>query len=235
MKKIALVISCEHAVNSIPSKYQTLFDPYKELLTTHRGIDFGALEIAQHVKKNLVCDLVTATTSRLLIDCNRSLSHKHCFSEVTQHVSAEEQQRLIEQYYQPFREEVMGLIKKHITQGMRVWHLSMHSFTPVMNGIVRNADAGLLYDPRRASEKNLARLWQKELKKQAPQYRVRCNYPYTGISDGFTVTLRQQWSQDEYVGIELESNQALTLERGSLEVLKDALSSTLLTCLKNAS
>jgi len=59
-----------------------------------------------------------------------------------------------------------------------------------MNGIVRNADIGFLYDPRRPSEKELAQLWREEIKKQCSDYRIRMNYPYTGISDGFTTALR---------------------------------------------
>jgi len=217
MKKIALVISCEHAVNSIPQKYKSLFASFEDLLNTHRGIDFGALEIAQHLNKTLVCELVTATASRLLIDCNRSL-HLQCFSEVTQSLSSEEKKVIINQYYLPFRQQVSTLIHNYINQGLQVWHLSIHSFTPVLNDIVRSADIGLLYDPKRVSEKVLASQWQKELKKQAPQYRVRLNYPYKGISDGFTVALRKQWSQSDYAGIELESNQALTLQPTQLKL-----------------
>nr|WP_238143946.1 hypothetical protein [Legionella pneumophila] len=51
MKHIALLISCEHAVNTVPYDYQMLFECHKELLESHRGIDFGALEIAQSIHK----------------------------------------------------------------------------------------------------------------------------------------------------------------------------------------
>lgn len=54
MKHIALLISCEHAVNTVPYDYQTLFERHKELLESHRGIDFGALEIAQSIHKKTI-------------------------------------------------------------------------------------------------------------------------------------------------------------------------------------
>lgn len=227
MKNITLVISCEHAVNFIPKQYTSLFSASQNLLNTHAGIDFGALHIAEHLKETLHCELISADTSRLLIDCNRSLFHKQCFSEISQDLPLEERQRIINQYYLPFRQEVTDLIKNHIAQGSQVWHLSIHSFTPVMHDVVRNADIGLLYDPRRIAEKVLAKQWQQEFKKQAPQYRVRRNYPYTGISDGFTSILRKQWPEEDYVGLELESNQALTLDEKSLTRLKITWATTL--------
>ena len=97
-KKLALIISCEHAVNTIPSCYQPLFKPYKHLVQSHRGIDFGALEIALHFKGFFSCDLIQSHTSRLLIDYNRSLNNR-CFSPITKNLSAQKKQEIITQYY----------------------------------------------------------------------------------------------------------------------------------------
>ena len=220
MKKIALVISCEHAVDSIPVPYQSLFVPFKNLLASHRGIDFGALAIAEHLSKQISCDFIQATTTRLLVDCNKSVNHSHCFSEVTRDLPSEEKQRILDLYYWPFRQKVMAAIKKHIEQGSQVWHVSVHSFTPVLDGIVRNADIGFLYDPRRALEKAMARQWKMEIQKQTPEYKIRMNYPYLGVSDGFTSKMRKTYTSEVYLGIELESNQALTQNTQNLDSLK---------------
>jgi hypothetical protein len=37
--------------------------------------------------------------------------------------------------------------------------------------------------------------------------KVRKNYPYKGISDGLTTSLRKQYTQKNYCGIEIEINQ----------------------------
>lgn len=227
MKKIALVLSCEHAVDTVPKEYRTLFAPFKSLLASHRGIDFGALEIAQQLHQTVPSDFIQATATRLLIDCNRSLNNRHCFSEVTETLATEKKQELINQYYEPFREHVTSLIKQHIKAGFQVIHLSIHSFTPVMNGLVRNADIGLLYDPGRPSEKKFAKQWQLEIKKQTPRYKIRMNYPYNGISDGFTSAMRKQFSNNDYVGIEVESNQSLTQNDLELNRLKNILALSL--------
>lgn len=226
MKTIALVLSCEHAVNAVPNAYKRLFAPHQALLQTHRGIDFGSLAITNYLSQRFACDFAQAQTTRLLIDCNRSLTHPHCFSEISSLLSQEEKTQLIQQYYLPFRQEVERCIKKHIAQGQQVLHLSIHSFTPVLNNIPRNADIGLLYDPRRNSEKILARRWQKCLKQES-NLRIRMNYPYSGTSNGFTVALRKQFADHDYAGIEVETNQALVANAKSLSSLSNVLASTL--------
>ncbi|KTD32517.1 N-formylglutamate amidohydrolase [Legionella moravica] len=228
MNTIAIVISCEHAVDTVPKEYTALFAPFKELLKTHRGIDFGALEIALHLKDTLPCDFIQAHTTRLLIDCNRTLNRPSCFSEVTRNLPDEEKRNIIKLYYQPFREEVTNIIQKHIHQKRQVWHFSIHSFTPVMNGQIRSTDIGLLYNPQRPSEKVLCERLQNEIHQLNPGIRVRRNYPYKGISDGFTTSLRKKFSDAEYVGIEIESNQALTQNDQSIDTLKKLLSDSLL-------
>jgi predicted N-formylglutamate amidohydrolase len=101
-----------------------------------------------------------------------------------------------------------------LASGKRVIHLSSHSFTPELDGIVRAADVGLLYDPARAGEAALCREWRTYLKAREPSLRVRRNYPYTGKSDGFAAYLRRRFAADEYIGIELEINQRLLLMGG---------------------
>ena len=86
-------------------------------------------------------------------------------------------------------------------------HISSHSFTPELNGEVRNADIGLLYDPRRIGERRFCELWKVAFAAAAPALRVRRNYPYAGKNDGFTALLRKRHGPNDYVGIELEINQ----------------------------
>ena len=227
MKPIALLISCEHAVNTVPAAYSTLFHEHEEILQTHRGIDIGAFDIAYYLSQRFVSDFTHATVSRLLIDCNRSLSHAHCFSAFTKKRSAPEKQRLIDCYYNPFRQQTEDLIKAHIECGRKVLHLSIHSFTPELNGIIRNADIGLLYDNTRQGERDLARIWRGLLLQQAPSYRVRMNYPYHGKTDGFTSALRKQYTELDYLGFEVECNQALVSNNEVRQEVAFALSSSL--------
>lgn len=220
MKKIAVVISVEHAVNTIPKAYQSLFSKDEAILNTHRAVDFGAKTIAQHLASQVPCDYYEATVSRLLIDCNRSLNHPTCFSEFTKPLSTDKKETLIHDYYLPFRQPIEHCIESHIKNNRQVLHLSIHSFTPELHGIQRNAAIGLLYDPKRGAEKEIARVWHALLAHEPPSYHVRMNYPYQGTSDGFTSSLRKRFSEHDYVGFELESNQALVSETAELDTLK---------------
>jgi predicted N-formylglutamate amidohydrolase len=96
----------------------------------------------------------------------------------------------------------------------RVVHVAVHSFTPKLDGKVRNADLTLLYDSRRTQEAALCRRWGAILRRLNPGLRLRYNYPYRGAADGLTTWLRRRHSQQSYLGVELEINQALVQTRG---------------------
>ena len=84
----------------------------------------------------------------------------------------------------------------------------IHSFTPVLNGVERDADVGILYDPSRPAEAKLADVLIKSILEREPSLRIRKNYPYLGKSDGLTTTLRQKFGTS-YAGLEIEINQKL--------------------------
>jgi predicted N-formylglutamate amidohydrolase len=78
-----------------------------------------------------------------------------------------------------------------------------------MDGEVRNADIGLLYDSRRKQEAAFSRRWATALRDIDPALRVRFNYPYAGAADGLTTWMRRRHPQSRYIGVELEINQTL--------------------------
>lgn len=227
MKPIALVMSCEHASNAVPTEYQALFKDNPSILETHRAYDPGALEIADGIAQQFPCDYVKASVTRLLIDSNRSLKHPACFSEFTQTLPEHEKQRLTHLFYLPFRKQVKRFIQEKIKQGNQVLHLSIHTFPPEFKGITRNAAISLLYDSARHAEKEVARIWHEILLTKTPSYRIRMNYPYPGSSNSLTSTLRKAFSQKNYLGFEVESNQALATAPNARAELIEALSDSL--------
>lgn len=209
-----VLITCEHGGNRIPPRYRALFAGFEALLRSHRGYDPGALAVARELARVLDAPLFVSTTSRLLIDLNRSIGHPNLYSEATRDAPAGVRREILAKHYLPYRDAVETHVTEAIAHGSRVIHLASHSFTPVLDGAVRNADIGLLYDPARAGETELCRRWQARLKAGAPGLRVRRNYPYTGRSDGLTATLRRRFPAGAYVGIELEINQKHVLHGG---------------------
>lgn len=207
-KKTHIIVTCEHAKNHIPRPYQSLFQGFeKAALSTHLGYDPGALSYARGLAKKLDAALFVADASRMLVDLNRSVGHPHLFSPAVRRTAPRLRQEILDRYYLPYRSRIETHIAAAINSGGRVIHLSAHSFTPVLNGIPRDADIGLLYDPARNAEKTLAVRWQHVLQEDAGNRRVRRNYPYAGKSDGFTSALRQHYNLDRYLGIEIEVNQ----------------------------
>ena len=202
-----MVITCEHGGNRIPAEYRDLFRAHTTLLDTHLGYDPGALKVAQALARTFDAPLVSSTVSRLLIDLNRSIGHPNLHFETSRALSLANRRALAQRHYAPYRTKVEQLLSSAIQNGARAVHLSSHSFTPALRGEVRNADIGLLYDPRRSGEVELAKRWQRALHDVAPALVVRRNYPYEGKNDGLTSHLRKRFSENAYVGIEIEVNQ----------------------------
>ncbi len=201
------IVTCEHGGNRVPARYTKLFAPHEKDLNSHRGYDPGALELARAVAGALGAPFLYSTTTRLLIELNRSANHKGLFSKVTNKLDQDEQEWLIQNYYMPYQNRVEKAVCDLCGGNRNVLHLSIHSFAPIMKGERRNADIGLLYDPRRPMEKKFCHAWRDVLREQWGQYRVRMNYPYRGRADGFTTQLRKRFPVKAYAGVEVEMNQ----------------------------
>lgn len=216
------LFTCEHGGRAVPDEYAHLFHGAEETLASHRGWDAGALEVFETIAPVLGNAAFAVTTTRLLIDTNRSLHHPRVFSEFTRPLPAALRADIVARWWRPWREAVAGTIAAWLESGEPARHISVHSFTPVLGGHIRNADLGLLYDPARTAERAFCLRWQALLEQRG--WRVRRNYPYRGTADGHTTALRRQFPQG-YAGIELELNQALFA--GRLEALCADLEATL--------
>jgi predicted N-formylglutamate amidohydrolase len=231
-RKNLVVLTCEHGGREVPGIYAPLFDGQQAVLDSHRGWDPGALALGWHMAHVLGVPLHAATTTRLLVELNRSLGHPQLFSEFTRDLSTAQREQIIQDHYRPHRDEVEGRVARHIAAGHRVIHIASHSFTPTLDGVVRRADVAWLYNPRRNGEKTFAAAWLKDVSHQAPELQLRRNYPYHGRDDGMMALLRKRFPDDAYLGIELEVNQHFVVQGGKpwdrlQEVLTNSLAATL--------
>ena len=206
-----LVLTCEHGGNRIPPAYRELFEPHAALLASHRGWDPGALTLARYLSVRLRAPLLYSDVSRLLVELNRSRHSSALFSPPVRPLPDDRREEIIDRYYLPFRKRVEEQVAGYIGTFGCAYHLSVHSFTPRLEGVTRNAEVGLLYDPGRRREKAWAERIAKTLRAQTAPLRVRMNYPYRGTADGHTTCLRKAFGVEEYAGIELEVNQACLL------------------------
>ncbi|MGH7162714.1 MAG: N-formylglutamate amidohydrolase, partial [Planctomycetota bacterium] len=193
----SLVVTCEHGGNRVPPRFLRLFRGRRALLASHRGWDRGALNLARGVARALHAPLFASTTTRLLVDLNRSPGHPRLHAPF---VPRRERDAIVRRHYRPYR----GAVESAIAARRRVLHLSVHTFTPVLRGRARDVDIGLLFDPSRAPERRLCARWRGLLRAARPDLRVRRNSPYRGVSDGFTTRLRRRFPARRYLGVELE-------------------------------
>lgn len=221
-----LVLSCEHGGNKIPTEFEYLFAGSKSMLKSHCGYDPGTLDLFNYLAP-LATFSKSNSTSRLLIECNRSLHHPSLFSEFSKVLDRGTKNDVVNTYYQPYRSAVQTAIDDQMRRQAQVLHISLHSFVPKLDDEIRVNDIGLLYDPKRQEEKLFCRQFKEKLQKADPSLKIRLNYPYLGSADGFTTYLRKQFP-DGYLGIELEINQALVVNHKFPMALKKILKSILI-------
>lgn len=205
------ILTCEHASNAVPTEFAAYLPNDQELLNSHRGWDIGAKSLCKALAEKLKCDAFYGEVTRLLIDINRTVLRQHAFSNYIKAAPVAIRKQLVHQYHQPFREAVkkqLDQLNQILPHNAIILHISVHSFTPELNGKIRTNDIGLLYDPKRVAETAFAKAWRRVLHADHPLgMRVQMNYPYLGTSDGHTRALRTQFTDQRYIGIELEVNQ----------------------------
>jgi predicted N-formylglutamate amidohydrolase len=152
-----IVLICDHASNFIPEQFGGLGLGKREL-ESHIAWDPGALPVARRLAKALDAALVESRLSRLLIDCNRPLDAPDLICPVSEttiipgngDLSLEDRQARVALSWQPFHEAVEQLIKDRLLQDRETTLVSIHSFTPVYNGVRRSWHIGILHDEDRS-------------------------------------------------------------------------------------
>src|SRR5262245_15378321 len=109
-----LLVSCEHAGNRVPAAYAALLAGAADLLATHRGYDLGALEVARAFGRRLGVTPFVGTTTRLVVDLNRSPGNRNVFSTYTRPLSAEQRAAALAAHYWPYRNAVEDSVARAI-------------------------------------------------------------------------------------------------------------------------
>jgi predicted N-formylglutamate amidohydrolase len=182
-------------------------------MRSHAAWDKGSREIAAIVADGLGAAHFAGRYSRLLVDLNRSRGNKNLIPKErfgykipgNRKLTRKARDERLEKYYTPYREVVEAAIRRALQEEGSCLHLSIHTFAPTLQGESRNADVGLLYDPKRRKERVFAERLRDALLEVDVE--TRMNYPYPGTGDGFTTSLRKELPKTKYIGIEIEVNQ----------------------------
>jgi len=201
-----LFISCEHGGNRIPDKYRHLFKDADTILNSYQGYDIGAFELYKTLLHNKEVDFsIHNEISKLLVDCNCDSFRSNLYSSYTKYIYEDDKKHIFNNYYFPYRNTIFKNVNEVISQGERVIHISLNTFSPSEKGKIRDADIGILFNSQHRIEKYIAKYWRDILYEIFPSLSVRFNYPSLGKMEGITAPLRKEYN-DMYMGFELELN-----------------------------
>ncbi len=226
---IPLVLTCEHATCAVPEAFREIFHGEDDTLTSHRGWDPGALNLAQHLSREFRTPLLHGDITRLLVEINRPPGHPDIFSEFALRLQEQRREGLLKRHYQPYLDSLRNRIADPLTRHPTVLHLSVHTFTRTYDGAPRTTDIGILFDPARTAEVTFANHWLAALRTTAPDLAVDPNSPYAGTDPSLTSLLRTEFPDTAYLGIELEVCQSFFLDSSPLrwDPLRKLITSTL--------
>lgn len=222
-----ILLTCEHGGREVPAEYRQCFAGASDVLRSHRGYDIGALGVAHRLADRLAAPIIFSTTTRLLIELNRSRDHVLLFSEFTRDLPPEAKERIVSNFYAPYRAAVQNTIDAAVRSDHRVLHVGVHSFTDVLDGQRRDLEIALLFDPDRPHELSFCQRWREELNRRNGDFRYRFNEPYLGKDDGLTTSMRCRFPADRFLGIEIEVRQSLIREPSRRHPIGDLLTDSL--------
>ncbi|MGB5735201.1 MAG: N-formylglutamate amidohydrolase, partial [Thiohalocapsa sp.] len=184
--KANVVLICDHASNRMPQCLGTLgLAPAH--LCDHIAWDPGAQAVAETLSALLDAPLVLCNYSRLVIDCNRPLASAESIPCITAGIPIPGNDGLdrtgrharIEAIFRPYHDAIGALIDARLrhqpADSLRL--LSIHSFTPHLNGTARPWLVGVSNRRQRAFAESLIG----SLRERVPGL-VGDNLPY-GIDD----------------------------------------------------
>jgi len=148
------VLLCDHATNRVPERLANLGLDAAQL-ADHIAWDPGAADVARRLSARLDAPLVLSGYSRLVIDCNRPLHSAESIIEESAGVlvprnrglSPAERESRINTLFRPYHDAIDELLNGRSRRPSLL--LSIHSFTPVLNGRPRPWQIGISYGHNR--------------------------------------------------------------------------------------
>lgn len=142
------VLVCDHASNRVPERLGNLGLDTGQL-ADHIAWDPGAAEVARRLSARLDAPLVLSGYSRLVIDCNRPLRHAESIAAQSAGVfvpgnvelSPDQRRARRDDVFQAYHVAISRLLDGRAGQPSIL--LSIHSFTPVFNGLLRPWHIGI--------------------------------------------------------------------------------------------
>lgn len=180
--KSPIIIVCDHASNAMPKSVKNLGLDAKTR-KMHIAWDPGTADIGKYLARVLKAPLQLANYSRLVVDLNRGESHEDCMRDMSDHVfipgnsgmSVAEKKARLDALYWPYHGEITRQLDGVLKRGQVPLLVSIHSFTPEMDGKHRPWHIGVMWN----QQDKLAKQLVKNLKRDNPALVIGENKPYS--------------------------------------------------------
>ena len=205
---VPVLLVCDHASHRFPRSLGTMGLDY---LNRHSHVvhDIGAGTLVEMLANNLGVTAVLCQYSRLIVDCNRELVDHNAFLKFNDGVDipanhnlrSDEKEKRASEIYWPYHNAIEGQIGRLKDQGINPVFISVHSFSPVINGEARKWEIGVLWD----KDSTTAEFFLSNLGEAG--YFVGDNKPYSGKDpEDFTIDHHAEPSGLPHVGIEIRQD-----------------------------
>ncbi len=203
-----LLLIGDHAGKLVPDALGSLGIPDSEL-ARHIGWDIGIAALGRALAAALDAVFIHQTYSRLVIDCNRDPAAPDAMPVVSdgtripanEGLTAAARAARVAAIHAPYQAAIAAELARRDAGGRRTRLVSLHSFTPVMAGVARPWQVGVLHDKGELSltHRTLARL------RADPALTVGDNQPYS--MDGIDHTVpRHAYPDRPYVELEVRQD-----------------------------
>lgn len=206
--KSPVLLICDHASRRIPAVLGNMgLDP--AALRCHLALDIGAGKLTRSLAARLSLTAVLCEYSRLVVDCNRELLDPGAFLEFgdgvvvmgNRNLNAAAKQVRADEIYWPYHNAVTSQVERLLALGRPPVFVSLHSFTPVLNGETRHWEMGVLWD----TDQVTAEIFLHDLR--AAGFDVGDNQPYSGKApQDFTIDHHAESVGLSHVGIEIRQD-----------------------------
>jgi predicted N-formylglutamate amidohydrolase len=148
-----LVMFCDHAGRAFPKVLGTLGLGRHEL-EQHIAWDIGIAGLGRRLARSLDAPFFMTAYSRLVIDCNRHLDDPTSMPQESDRIRVPGNRGLTladrrlrqDEIFRPYHAALSREIAERIAAGRIPVVISLHSFTPVMNGFQRPWHVGVLWN-----------------------------------------------------------------------------------------
>lgn len=205
---VSVLLVCDHASRRFPRSVGDLgLDPAAR--RSHLAEDIGAGALARRLASHLAATAVLASYSRLIVDCNRDLLDSEAFLEFgdgvvipgNRNLSRAERTARSEGIYRPYHRAIDEQIGRLFGAGITPAVIAIHSFTPVLGGVSRPWEIGILWD----ADSRIADLLIGGLRQAG--FVVGDNEPYSGKApQDFTIDSHAEAAGLPHAGIEVRQD-----------------------------